>query len=181
MSDTSHAKDHQACHYDRSVLRPRVLGGVLASHRRHRGWTQSQLVDQLPAPIGRKALACYEQGTRALSVKRLWDLCEALQIQPGEVLTEVDQHIGSLNELTNLLIQLADLCRQPVPELAALRQWAKPHCHHQAAALPQRDLGDEVLYQLAALPDVVSYLTSVLCGTPPRGPRVKPAPTKAPQ
>lgn len=180
MSDNSRPARPGSYPVNRTTLRPRVLGAVLASHRRRRGWTQSQLVDQLPAPVGRKALACYEQGTRALSVKRLWDLCDALQIQPGEVLTEVDQRISSLNELTALLVQLRDLCRQPEPEHAALRQWAETHCRPQATGSPEGDLGDEAMHQLAALPDVVSYLTSVLCGTPRRGPGSHP-PVKSPQ
>jgi transcriptional regulator with XRE-family HTH domain len=129
----------------------RDLGDVLRRFRVHRGWTRKVLADRLHVLFGvdisRPTIATYEHGTRRISVRRMHEVCVALEVEPSDVFNALASATGRRVDV--LVVDLAVLSRC---DLAPIQQWARS----QRRANPDRHTVD-----LSA--DAIEHL-SVLCG-----------------
>jgi transcriptional regulator with XRE-family HTH domain len=102
---------------------PKALGTELRRHRTERGWSRRDLLRRLSSDVSVQTLATYELGTRAISVLRLVELCEALGTTAHELLANADGTIRPPQ--TGLIrIDLRTLAETTRHELAPARRWA---------------------------------------------------------
>jgi transcriptional regulator with XRE-family HTH domain len=113
---------------DRSAQFLRVLGDELRKARRRRGWRRRDLRDQLTMEISMQALATYELGTRAITVVRLFELAEVLEISLPDLLQRTLSRIEDIR--SGAILDLVVIARGKRPELAPLRHWAQARLAH---------------------------------------------------
>lgn len=77
-------RDHDAQTLDRWTERRRQVGARIREVRLERGLTQESLA--LECGVSRNQLIAVEWGKSSLAIERLFDLAEALDIAPGELL-----------------------------------------------------------------------------------------------
>lgn len=64
----------------------RAVGDELKRARRSRGLSRPELIRRLAEAMPVNTLACYEQGIRPCSIPRLVELCEAMDMDPCDLL-----------------------------------------------------------------------------------------------
>lgn len=101
----------------------RTVGDELRALRKRRGWTRKQLAARLPNGFALQTLASYEQGTRALVVSRLHELCRALDGRPSDVLARVEHRLYGYPGV--LWMDLATLAATSGKTLEPARAWAR--------------------------------------------------------
>jgi transcriptional regulator with XRE-family HTH domain len=110
-------------HIDATVYQ-RVLGDELRKARKQRGWTRKELNDRLQTEISLQTLATYELGTRQCTVVRLVELCMALDEQPHELISRVQDRVFAGTPVGRAHVDLRRVVRDSRPELTPLRRWA---------------------------------------------------------
>lgn len=116
-----------------------VLGNELRRRREELRWSREQLCARLPSGICVQTLSGYEHGKRAISVRRLWELCASLGCLPHEVLAVVDRRVAGEHALPGdsstpaaaVSVELIRLATVRDPRLAPLRRWARASIQHQ--------------------------------------------------
>lgn len=109
-----------------------MLGVELRRLRKLRGWTRKQLNDHLQSDISLQTLATYELGTRQCSVVRLAEICQALGVQPHDVLAKVDRDLFTASS-GEIQVDLAEIAGTTEPELLPLRRWAQDRLSRDSA------------------------------------------------
>jgi transcriptional regulator with XRE-family HTH domain len=130
---------------------PKALGTELRRRRTERGWSRRDLLRRLPNDVSVQTLATYELGTRAISVLRLVELCEALGTTAHELLANADGTIRPPH--TGLVrIDLRAVARTSRHELAPARRWAVSRLHQLGDdESPMTTLDRAAVEQLARL------------------------------
>lgn len=71
-----------------------ALGKRLRQLRRHIEMSQEDLAKA--SGIGARTLARFETGERGMSVRQLGQICRALGVKPGEIITAVENEIDAV-------------------------------------------------------------------------------------
>lgn len=69
----------------------KIVGSIIQQKRRMLRLTQTQLGDKIG--VAYSTIACYENGTRGMSLGTFFKLCEILRLDPNEVQKQVDDCI----------------------------------------------------------------------------------------
>lgn len=102
-----------------------VLGQELRRTREGRGWSRGQLVARLPSGIGDRTLLSYEHGTRQLTVLRLLEICQVLEVSAADVLAHALQRARIHLENLVLRIDLRLLVEHRNEQFRPMVQWAR--------------------------------------------------------
>ena len=90
-----------------------AVGAELRRVREARGWSRAQFVKRLPSGIGDRTLLAYEHGVRQLTLARLMELTQGLEVDPAMVVTRGLQrarlHLEHLTLHIDLHALLADI------------------------------------------------------------------------
>jgi transcriptional regulator with XRE-family HTH domain len=108
----------------------RILGDELRLARKRQRWRRRDLRDKLNMTISVQALATYELGTRAITVARLLELAEVLEISMPDLLARA---VARFEGQTVDLFLLANTQRS---ELYPLRGWARARLAHMTPHEP---------------------------------------------
>lgn len=105
-----------------------AVGWELRRVREERGWSRAQFVKRLPSGIGDRTLLAYEHGLRQLTVSRLLELAQALDIDAAAVLRRGLQrarlYLESLTLDVDLHMLLKD-CGSGRSTFRPMAQWAR--------------------------------------------------------
>lgn len=105
-----------------------AVGWELRRVREERGWSRAQFVKRLPSGIGDRTLLAYEHGLRQLTVSRLLELAQALDIDAAAVLRRGLQrarlYLESLTLDVDLHMLLND-CGSGRSTFRPMAQWAR--------------------------------------------------------
>ncbi|MGH3620897.1 MAG: XRE family transcriptional regulator [Sciscionella sp.] len=115
-----------------------ALGNELRRRREELRWSREQLCAQLPSGICVQTLCSYEHGKRAISIRRLWELCASLDCRPHDVLAVVHRRVAGEHALAGdgstpaaaVSVELTRLATVRDPRLAPLRRWAHASIQH---------------------------------------------------
>jgi transcriptional regulator with XRE-family HTH domain len=103
----------------------RALGEELRRTREARGWSRAQFCRRLPSKIGDRTVLAYEHGLRQLTMLRLIELCEALEVDPATVVALGLQRARLHLERLTLHVDLNKMVRDELVRFRPLRQWAR--------------------------------------------------------
>jgi transcriptional regulator with XRE-family HTH domain len=103
----------------------RALGDELRRAREERGWSRAQFVVRLPSGIGDRTLLAYEHGLRHLTVIRLLELCEALEVVADSTLIKALQRARLFLENLVLTVDLRELASSGNFKFRPMVQWAR--------------------------------------------------------
>jgi transcriptional regulator with XRE-family HTH domain len=139
---------------DRSAQFLRVLGDELRKARRRQGWRRRDLRERLTMEMSLQALATYELGTRAITVVKLLELAEVLEVPLPDLLDRTLRRIEDIR--SGAIVDLVVLARSKRPELAPLRHWAQArlaHARMRESTLVKLDrIGIRWLAELSGVP-----------------------------
>lgn len=68
----------------------KIIGETLKRYREERGLTLEELGNKLNDKVSRQTLSTYETGRSKIKTQRFIDICKALNIDPAEVLEEIN-------------------------------------------------------------------------------------------
>ncbi|MFC4853654.1 helix-turn-helix domain-containing protein [Actinophytocola glycyrrhizae] len=105
----------------------RAVGAELRSVREARGVSRVAFVQQLPSGVGARTLLAYEHGVRQLTLSRLVELAEALDIDPGVLVTRGLQRARLYLERVTLHVDLYAVLHHPTVgkgRFRAMLRWA---------------------------------------------------------
>jgi transcriptional regulator with XRE-family HTH domain len=102
-----------------------AVGEELRRARVAKGWSRAQFVPRLPSGIGDRTLLAYEHGLRHLTLIRLLELCEALDVVATDVMSQALQRARLHLENLVLTIDLRALVNSGNFKFRPLVQWAK--------------------------------------------------------
>lgn len=106
----------------------RAVGGELRRVREARGWSRAYFVKRLPSGIGERTLLSYEHGVRQLTLSRLTELAEALEVDPATVVARGLQRARRRLDNLTLHVDLAALLNHDDTGRGKFRsmiQWAR--------------------------------------------------------
>jgi transcriptional regulator with XRE-family HTH domain len=103
----------------------RGLGDELRSRREAQGWSRAAFVRRLPSGIGDRTLLAYEHGLRQLTVVRLIELSQGLEVGAPIVLGQGLQRAEVTLQDIPLRVDLSQLLRTTSMNVRPLHQWAK--------------------------------------------------------
>lgn len=103
----------------------RAVGEELRRAREEKGWSRAQLVARLPSGIGDRTLLSYEHGTRHLTVLRLIELCQELDIAAATLLNQALQRARIYLQNLVLHINLRELLDDDSDTFRPMFQWAR--------------------------------------------------------
>lgn len=103
----------------------KAVGGEVERARMERGWSRIQLVDRLPSGITDRTLMSYERGARSLTVLRLVELCQTLEVSVGALVSTALQRATIYLENIALRVDLHALLDNDLVEFRPLKQWAR--------------------------------------------------------
>lgn len=107
---------------DRQLLR--VLGSLLRAAREGRGWDRYRLIKELgDNSVGYNSIFAYENGDRALSVPRYMEVCAALGLDSGALLTEAAGKVGQLTAIP-ISVDLYAIVANDPKDFKLIHQWA---------------------------------------------------------
>jgi transcriptional regulator with XRE-family HTH domain len=111
----------------------RALGEELRRARERVGWSQTDLVAQMPSRLHVKTLATYEQGIRQCTVVRLLEICRTLGVRAPDILGRAMLHAEiDVRTSGSLDVDLDAVLRETRAEFRPLRRWAR----HRLASHP---------------------------------------------
>jgi transcriptional regulator with XRE-family HTH domain len=144
----------------------RTFGRALRAARRARGLTLPQLRSRLGNNLSIQALRSYEQGNRACSLTRLYELCDALEVSPALLLvrspareTNVRRQAPSV-----VMVDLRTIVAKPEADLAPLQRWAAARLIESGGRTTSFQLEQQALDALAELCglDTMALTTKIL-------------------
>lgn len=103
----------------------RGLGEELRRRREAKGWSRATFVKRLPSGIGDRTLLAYEHGLRQLTVIRLIELSEGLEVGSPIVLGQGLQRAKVTLQDIPLRVDLSQLLETTNVKVRPLHQWAK--------------------------------------------------------
>ena len=127
----------------------RAVGAEIRRVRDHLGWTRGQTVDRMSSTINIQTLANYEYGIRPCTLPRLVEICHALEVSAGDIVSLALQR-AEVEFYSSVQIDLAAVVRDNQPELAPLRQWARYRLAEDPNGSAVARLDRAVLEEMAA-------------------------------
>jgi transcriptional regulator with XRE-family HTH domain len=103
----------------------RALGDELRRTREARGWSRAQFVARLPSGIGDRTLLAYEHGLRQLTVLRLIELSEGLEVGASIVLGQALQRARISLENLVMRVDLHKLLADTNNSFRPIFPWAR--------------------------------------------------------
>ena len=103
----------------------RGLGEELRRRREAQGLTRAAFVKRLPSRIGDRTLLAYEHGLRQITVVRLIELSEGLEVGAPIVLGQALQRAKVTLQDIPLRVDLAQVLETSNAKVRPLHQWAK--------------------------------------------------------
>ncbi|MBB4903991.1 helix-turn-helix domain-containing protein [Actinophytocola algeriensis] len=103
----------------------RALGDELRRGREARGWSRAWFVKRLPSRIGDRTLLAYEHGMRQLTVLRLVELAEGLEVPASVILGQALQRARLTLHNLVLRVDLRQLLQGDNNNYRVLFPWAR--------------------------------------------------------
>lgn len=103
----------------------RALGEELRRTREARGWSRTLFVQGLPSKIGDRTLLSYEHGTRHMTVLRLVELSQALEVPASTVVDHALQRARLALENLVLRVDLRQLLQDRNMQYRPMHPWAR--------------------------------------------------------
>ena len=103
----------------------RGVGEELRHIREERGWSRAMFVKRLPSGIGDRTLLAYEHGLRQLTVVRLVELSEGLEVGAPIVLGQALQRAHLTLQNIPIRVDLRHLLETTGEDVRPLGQWAR--------------------------------------------------------
>ncbi len=138
----------------------RAIGRELQRARVSVGWSRPELVSRMRSQVPVNTYACYEQGIRQCSIPRLYEICQALDVDVLELLALALQRVERDLEKTGVRIDLRKILEDTRDELKLLRQWAQNKIKEDAPTTDSRKSA------VVRLPWVAIREVAVFCGIP---------------
>jgi transcriptional regulator with XRE-family HTH domain len=134
----------------------RVLGDLLRTARKERGWTRKQMRAEMGADdedeLSLQTLATYELGTRRISVERLVALCAVLKQRPDELLLRATTLAFGSDHDGRVKVDLSALADTTDPRLQPLQRWATVRARQcPVGRTPVEELDAHALTALAGI------------------------------
>lgn len=103
----------------------RALGDELRRTREAHGWSRAHFVKRLPSRIGDRTLLAYEHGLRQLTVLRLIELSEGLQVSASVILGQALQRARISVQNLVLRVDLRQLLADTNNTYRPIFPWAR--------------------------------------------------------
>lgn len=103
----------------------RALGEELRRTREARGWSRAHFVKRLPSRIGDRTLLAYEHGLRQLTVLRLLELSEGLEVPASVVVTQALQRARRYLDNLVVRVDLRELLQDSNNNYRPMFPWAR--------------------------------------------------------
>ncbi len=150
----------------------RAVGEELRSVREARGVSRVEFVQRLPSGVGHRTLLSYEHGVRQLTLGRLVELAQALDIDPGVLVTRGLQRARLFLERVTLHVDLYALLHHDSTGKGKFRpmmQWARNALNenpHGIAEVDVKVVRNLALFTGCSHRELARYLAQF---TPPPG------------
>lgn len=126
----------------------KALGDELRRAREAKGLSRAQFVAMLPSGIGERTLLAYEHGLRQLTVVRLAELCDALDINAPGTFTHALQRSSLYLEKFVLRVDLNQMLADRGNKFRPLFPWARNRLNEVVDGVVE--LTPEAIHELAA-------------------------------
>jgi transcriptional regulator with XRE-family HTH domain len=103
----------------------RALGDELRRERERRGWSRAQFVRRLPSRIGDRTLLAYEHGLRQITVLRLIELSQGLDVPASAIVDQGLQRARIALDNLVLRVDLRQLLQDTNNTYRPLFPWAR--------------------------------------------------------
>lgn len=140
------ASDGQDRLSDRGLAR--LVGREIRRVREQRGWTRAQLVDRLPSRIGDRTLLSYEHGIRFVTVVRLIEICNALDIPASAILERAMRKAADLRNYS-FTVNLRAIARDTREDFKPVQSWAATRLAETSN--PELTLASATVREISAL------------------------------
>lgn len=110
----------------------RALGDELRRAREARGWSRALFVKRLPSQIGDRTLLAYEHGLRQLTVLRLLELSEALEVPASVIVAQALQRARLYLHNITVRVDLRHLLQDNNMHYRPLFSWARNRLNDSA-------------------------------------------------
>lgn len=102
-----------------------AIGEELRRARASAGWSRPDLVKRMKSQVPVNTYACYEQGIRQCSIPRLFEICQALDVNILDLLGLAFQRLELGLDKSGVRIDLRKIIDDHREELKPLRRWAR--------------------------------------------------------
>lgn len=68
----------------------KIIGEVLKKYREQKGYSLEELSNKIENKVSRQTLSTYEFGRSKIKISMFVEICEALGVNPNEVLEEIN-------------------------------------------------------------------------------------------
>jgi transcriptional regulator with XRE-family HTH domain len=103
----------------------RAIGEELRRARTSAGWSRPDLVKRMKSQVPVNTYACYEQGIRQCSIPRLFEICQALDVNVLDLLGLAFQRLELGLDKSGVRIDLKKIIDDRREEVKPLRRWAR--------------------------------------------------------
>jgi transcriptional regulator with XRE-family HTH domain len=107
----------------------RALGEELRRVREARGWSRAALVKRLPSGIGDRTLLAYEHGVRQMTLLRLLELAQALEVPASVIVAQALQRARLYLQNITMRVDLRQVLEQTNVHYRPLVPWARNRLH----------------------------------------------------
>jgi hypothetical protein len=147
----------------------RALGEGLRRRRETKGWSRAELVERMPSGITHRTLISYEDGARHLTVPRLLELCDCLDIPAPQLLAQALRSARVVWLPTTRLVDIVALVNHGDAAFQQVACWANgqldryPDGAVELTSAAVADLADLMGYSPR---DLADYLDQFIAGEP---------------
>ncbi len=139
----------------------KALGDELRRARETKGLSRAQFVALLPSGIGERTLLAYEHGLRQLTVARLAELCDALDIDPPGTFAHALQRASLYLDKFVLRVDLNKMLADRDNKFRPLFPWARNRLNEVTDGVA--DVTPDAVHELATFigqkhSDVANFL-----------------------
>lgn len=151
----------------------RHLGDELRRVRDALGLTRQQVIDRMDSDIHPQTLASYENGIRQCTIVRLVEICRALGVSAGDVVTLSLQRAKTELYSQTLLVDLPALLRHSDMTFDQVRTWARMRIANGAGEANIARLEPAAVREMAFIFGVPldEFIAHLAAFTPPSSPR----------
>jgi transcriptional regulator with XRE-family HTH domain len=127
----------------------RALGDELRRAREARGWSRALFVKRLPSRIGDRTLLAYEHGSRQLTMLRLLELAQGLEVPASVIVAQALQRARLYLQNITVRVDLRQVLQQTNVHYRPLVPWARNRLHGSADGVIE--VSPERVRELAAV------------------------------
>jgi transcriptional regulator with XRE-family HTH domain len=103
----------------------RAIGEELRKAREINRWSRGFIVKRMPSGIGDRTLLSYESGSRALTILRFMELCQALEVSPLQLLGVALQRARIRVDSIALQVDLNSMIADDTQNFRSMTLWAR--------------------------------------------------------